>query len=432
MPVTLREILPQGAITEEALCALQPQVTAAHNHLVKRSGPGGEYLGWLDLPERVQAQLPGILAMAQSIRALAGILVVVGIGGSYLGARAAIEALAGSFRNCQKDRLEIFYAGHNLSSDYHRELLDYLVIHDFTMIVISKSGTTLEPAIAFRLLRKLLEDKHGKQGARRRIFVITDVREGALRTQIEGEGYSSLAIPADIGGRYSVLSPVGLLPMAAAGIDVKELVAGARQGMEHYSSPFLSDNPSYRYAAYRQLLYQEGKQVELFAVYEPRLRVFSEWWQQLFGESEGKNDKGLLPTGAVFSTDLHSLGQYIQEGPKILFETILHIRKPQQPLEIPFDSEDSDGLNYLAGKDMDDINGCAFAGTLAAHTEAGIPNMVIEIEDLTPWNLGALFYFLEKACGVSAYMLGVNPFNQPGVEAYKKKMFSLLKHSSNT
>lgn len=428
--ISLREPLPRGAVTEEALGAMQPLVAGAHEKLVRRSGPGAEFLGWVDLPETIKAQLPGIMEMAQSIKALAEILVVVGIGGSYLGARAAIEALGGSFRNFQNEGLKIFYAGHCLSGDYHRDLLDYLGDRNFALVVVSKSGKTTEPAIAFRLLRQLLEKKHGKGGARRRIFVVTDSKAGALRTQVEAEGYSSLAIPGDIGGRYSVLSAVGLLPIAAAGIDVKELLAGARKGMKLFDSPCLGDNPCYRYAAYRQIFYRQGKQLEVLAVYEPRLRVFGEWWKQLFAESEGKEGKGLFPAGAVFSTDLHSLGQYIQDGPGILFETTLHVRNSHQLLSIPYYDGDSDQLNYLAGKSVDFVNRCAFEGTLAAHTGAGVPNLVIEMPDLTPRSLGCLFYFMEKACALSAYMLGVNPFDQPGVEAYKRKMVSLLKTPS--
>jgi glucose-6-phosphate isomerase len=409
------------------ILVLQPAVNAAHNLLAEKKGPGAEYLGWLDLPETAMTGAAEIKQAAERINATSEALVVIGIGGSYLGARAAIEALGHSFHNLKGDAAKVLFAGHNLSSTYHAELLDVLQDMDFSVNVISKSGTTTEPAIAFRIIKDLLERKYGREGARKRIYATTDAKKGALRTLAEQEGYTTFAIPGDIGGRYSVLTPVGLLPMAAAGVNIEALLAGAMQAREDFLDPDLARNPCYQYAAIRNILYRQGKAVELLVSYEPGLHYFCEWWKQLFGESEGKEGKGIFPAAAIFSTDLHSLGQYIQEGTKLLFETVIKITKPRRELQIPWVPEDLDELNYLAGKDMDFVNSCAFQGTLKAHTEEGkVPNLAITLPDLTEWTLGYLFYFMEKACALSGYLLGVNPFNQPGVEAYKKNMFALL------
>jgi len=415
-------------ITEDKLLAAQPQVNAAHNLLTEKRGPGSECLGWLDLPDTAMSWVPGIKSAAQRIRESSDALVVIGIGGSYLGSRAAIEALGDSFHNLKGDVTKVFFAGHNLSSSYHADLLDVLQDVDFSVNVISKSGTTTEPAIVFRIIKNLLENKYGRDGARKRIYVTTDARKGALRALAEKEGYTAFPIPGDVGGRYSVLTPVGLLPMAVAGIDIEALLGGARQAREDFLNPALEGNSCYQYAALRYLLYREGKTVELLVSYEPGMQYFAEWWKQLFGESEGKNGKGLFPAAAIFSTDLHSLGQFIQEGTKLLFETVVKVTLPRRELLIPQVPEDIDQLSYLAGKNIDFVNNCAFRGTLKAHTEEGkVPNLVIALSELREWNLGYLFYFMEKACALSGYLLGVNPFDQPGVEAYKKNMFTLLK-----
>lgn len=417
----------ENFIQANELMALQPAVTSAHNLLTGKKGPGSEYLGWLELPETAMAQAPEIKLAAERIKATSDALVVIGIGGSYLGSRAAIEALGNSFYNLKGNATKVFFAGHNLSSAYHADLLDVLKDIDFSVNIISKSGTTTEPAIAFRIIKDLLERKFGREGARKRIFATTDAKRGALRALAEQEGYATFVIPGDIGGRYSVLTPAGLLPMAAAGLDIEALLRGASQGREHISNPELDRNPCYKYAAIRNILYGKAKAVELLVSYEPGLQYFSEWWKQLFGESEGKEGKGIFPAAAIFSTDLHSLGQFIQEGTKLLFETVIKVAKPRRQLLIPREPEDLDQLNYLAGKDMDFVNNCAFQGTLKAHTEEGkVPNLALTLPDLNEWTLGYLFYFMEKACALSGYLLGVNPFNQPGVEAYKKNMFALL------
>lgn len=415
-----------GHIREEEIQKLQPAVNRAHGLLTEKKGPGSEYLGWLDLPETAPAQVPTIERAAAGIRATSKALVVIGIGGSYLGARAAIEALGASFPHQKSGSVQVFFAGHNLSSDYHADLLALLGDTDFSVNVISKSGTTTEPAIAFRLLKGLLEKKHGKEGAKKRIYATTG-SFGALRDLARQEDYATFTIPEDVGGRYSVLTPVGLLPIAVAGLDIGDLLLGALHCLEASRNPDLACNPCYMYGAVRNLLLQKGLAVELLVGYEPGLQYFLEWWKQLFGESEGKDCKGLFPASATFSTDLHSLGQFIQEGTKLLFETVLRIAKPRTVLPIPGDTADLDGLNYLVGKGLDFVNDCAYRGTLKAHTEEGkVPNLVVTLPQLTARTLGSLFYFMERACALSGYLLGVNPFDQPGVEAYKKNMFTLL------
>lgn len=415
----------RGFLKGEEISALQPEVHRAHKLLVEKNGPGAEFLGWLDLPTEAAGQVGQIREVAEKIRSTSECLVVIGIGGSYLGS-AAISGLGSSFSQLRGNP-RVLFAGHNLSSAYHADLLTLLAPLDFSVNVISKSGTTAEPAIAFRLLKDLLAKKYGREGAQRRIYATTGSK-GALWEIAQQKGYETFLIPEDLGGRFSVLSPVGLLPAAVAGIDIEEMLAGARQGQGDFLNPDLSLNPCYLYAAIRNLLYRQGKAVELLVTYEPGLHYFSEWWKQLFGESEGKEGKGLFPAAATFSTDLHSLGQFIQEGRKLLFETIIRVKESPQPLLVPQMEGDLDGFNYLAGKSFEYINGCIHEGVAKAHSEEGmVPVLTLNVPKLTEWTLGYLFYFMEKACAISGYLLGVNPFSQPGVEAYKRHMLALLK-----
>jgi len=407
------------------------QVRVAHDHLHNRTGPGADFLGWVRLPHAYdREEFARIQAAARRIRDQSDVLVVIGIGGSYLGARAAIEALSHTFYNrLTKQRRggpEIYYAGHQISSTYLADLLDILEDRDVSVNVVSKSGTTTEPAIAFRVIRGFLERKYGKEGARRRIYATTDRAKGALKKLADEEGYETFVIPDDVGGRYSVLTAVGLLPIAAAGVDVEAMMRGAADAADDYANPDLSVNESYQYAVVRNLLHRKGKTVEILVNYEPSLHYVSEWWKQLFGESEGKDGKGLYPASVDFSTDLHSMGQFIQEGSRIMFETVLRVARPRRDLTIGADPADVDGLNFLAGKTMDFVNQKAFEGTLLAHTDGGVPNLVVTIPELTAYHFGYMVYFFEKACGVSGHLLGVNPFDQPGVEAYKRNMFALL------
>lgn len=418
---TLQIFVPQHLIEE-----IQPEVDATHTMLKCRSGPGADFLGWLDLPEKAKEQLNHINNVAEEIKRKSQALVVIGIGGSFLGAKAGIDALAHTFHNLKDDTTKVFFAGHNLCGTYHSDLIEILKNMDFSINVISKSGTTIEPAIAFRVLKNLLEQKYGKKEAKKRVYVTTDTSKGILKSLAEQEGYSIFEIPEDVGGRYSVISPVGLLPMAVAGIDVEALVEGAGLAKQDLDQPDLAYNPCYQYAAVRTILHRQGKSVELLTAYEPALRSFTEWWKQLFGESEGKDQKGIFPASAIFSTDLHSLGQFIQDGPRILFVTVLKVNQPRKKVTIPMNEQDLDLLNYLGNKDMDFANSRVYDGTISAHTDGQVPNVVIQLPDLTATTLGYLFYFMEKACAISAYMLGVNPFDQPGVEAYKRKMSILL------
>lgn len=416
--VTEKEILRQG----EA-------VVLAHKRL--HSKAGNEALGWVDLPlKRDVQQLDKVIGAAKQIRSNSQVFLIIGIGGSYLGARAGIQMLSHSFRESHSLRQgsgpAICYAGNNASSTYMADLLDLLDDQEVSINVISKSGTTTEPAIAFRILKGYMERRYGKGMAKDRIFVTTDEKKGALKKLADEEGYASFIIPDDVGGRYSVLTPVGLLPMAAAGLDVEEIIQGAADAYGRLQSPDLAENDCYRYAVLRHLLYQKGKIVELLVSYEPSLQYFAEWWKQLFGESEGKENKGIFPASCQYTTDLHSLGQYVQEGRRIIFETVIDIQQPRRQVKIPPDPADGDGLNYLAGKTMDHVNRQAFLGTLLAHTDGGVPNLVLTVPRLSPYHCGELFYFFQKACGLSGYLLGVNPFDQPGVEAYKKNMFALL------
>ncbi len=416
-------------VSADEMSILEPAVETAANLLHKRLGPGSEFLGWLDWPRHYdKSEFQAIKEAARRIRRQSKAVVVIGIGGSYLGARATIEALGPggpSPDGSNRRNPDILFAGYNLSPSYHHRLIETIGKRDFSVIVISKSGTTTEPALAFRLFRRLLIERYGKAGASERIYAITDRSRGALRQLAEQEGYTTFVVPDDIGGRYSVLTPVGLLPIAVAGVDINALIRGAAQAMKDLRAPF-ADNPASQYAAVRNILYRKGFTVEMLVGYEPALFSFIEWWKQLFGESEGKDGKGLLPTGALFTTDLHSLGQYIQQGRRLLFETVLDVQDPGADLPIEANGDNHDGLDYLAGKSFHFVNQQAMAGTIMAHVDGGVPNILVRIPTLTAWHLGYLFYFFKKACAISGYLLGVNPFDQPGVEAYKRNMFKLL------
>lgn len=416
---------------EHELAQMNDLVKVSHQALHEKTGAGNDFLGWIDWPLHYdKEEFSRILKCAEKIRSDSDVLLVIGIGGSYLGARAAIEMLNHSFYNVlpkeKRKSPQILFAGNNISSTYLHDVIDLLDGKDWSINVISKSGTTTEPAIAFRIFRKLLIEKYGEEEARKRIYATTDKKKGALKTFADAEGYETFVIPDDVGGRYSVLTAVGLLPIAASGADVAQIMAGARQAMEDFSHPELEKNIAYQYAAIRNILYNKGKTVELLINYEPGLQYFAEWWKQLFGESEGKDGKGIYPSSANFSTDLHSLGQYIQEGRRDLFETVLHVESPRHELVIEAEANDLDGLNYLAGKTVDFVNKKAFEGTLLAHTDGDVPNLVVKIPKMDEYTFGYLVYFFEKACAMSGYLLGVNPFDQPGVEAYKRNMFALL------
>ncbi|MDQ0885880.1 glucose-6-phosphate isomerase [Paenibacillus sp. V4I9] len=402
-------------------------VKTAHELLHEKKGPGSDYLGWVDLPLQYdKEEFSRIKDAAQRIRGNSDALIVIGIGGSYLGARSAIEALSHSFHNQMKGNTQVYFAGQNISSTYISDLLEMLADKDVSLNVISKSGTTTEPAIAFRILREYMEKKYGKEEANKRIYVTTDKSKGALKKLADEEGYETFVIPDDVGGRYSVLTAVGLLPIAAAGINIDQMMAGAAAAAEKYNNADLSTNESYQYAAVRNALYRKGKTIELLANFEPSLHYVSEWWKQLFGESEGKDQKGLYPASVDFSTDLHSMGQYVQEGRRDLIETMLLVRKPRVEWTIQEDSSNLDGLNFVAGMTMDEVNKKAAEGTRLAHVDGGVPNLIVEIDALNEFTYGEMVYFFEKACAISGILLGVNPFDQPGVEAYKTNMFALL------
>lgn len=406
-------------------------IKLAHEQLHNQTGTGSDYLGWIDLPTAYdKEEFARIQKAAAKIQSDSDVLIVIGIGGSYLGARAAIEALSHSFYNTlPKDKRktpEVYFAGNNISSTYVTHLLDLVEGKDFSVNVISKSGTTTEPAIAFRIFRAALEKKYGKEEARKRIYATTDRAKGALKKLSDEEGYETFVIPDDVGGRYSVLTAVGLLPIATAGISIDEMMQGAADAAKEFSNPNLAENASYQYAAVRNALYRKGKVTEILVNYEPSLHYVSEWWKQLYGESEGKDFKGIFPASVDFSTDLHSMGQFIQEGNRNIFETVIQVTEVPSHITIESDPADLDGLNFLAGKTLDFVNKKAFQGTLLAHTDGQVPNLVVNVPDLTPYSFGYLVYFFEKACGISGYLLGVNPFDQPGVEAYKKNMFALL------
>ncbi|MFP3126088.1 glucose-6-phosphate isomerase [Ectobacillus funiculus] len=402
-------------------------VKVAHSMLHEKKGPGSDFLGWVDLPNHYDKdEFSRIKQAAERIRSSSDALIVIGIGGSYLGARAAIEALSHTFHNQMNHTTQVYFAGQNISSTYVTHLLELLEGKDISINVISKSGTTTEPAIAFRILRDYMEKKYGKEEAKKRIYATTDRAQGALKKLADEEGYETFVIPDDVGGRYSVLTAVGLLPIAVAGLNIDQMMEGAAAAALKYNNPELSTNESYQYAAVRNALYRKGKSIELLVNYEPSLHYVSEWWKQLFGESEGKDQKGLFPASVDFTTDLHSMGQYVQEGRRDLIETVLQIKKPKIQLTIQEDPANTDGLNFLAGKTMDDVNKKAFQGTVLAHVDGGVPNLVIELDELNEFTFGEMVYFFEKACGISGLLLGVNPFDQPGVEAYKKNMFALL------
>lgn len=410
---------------------LAEYIKVAHEQLHKGTGAGSDYLGWIDLPSNYdKEEFARIKKAAAQIQSDSDVLIVIGIGGSYLGARAAIEALSHSFYNeLPKEKRktpEIYFAGNNISSTYMNHLLDLVDGKDFSVNVISKSGTTTEPAIAFRIFRAELEKKYGKEAARKRIYATTDREKGALKKLSNEEGYETFVIPDDVGGRYSVLTAVGLLPIATAGINIDEMMQGAAEAAVEFSNPNVAENASYQYAAVRNALYRKGKATEILVNYEPSLHYVSEWWKQLYGESEGKDYKGIFPAAVEFSTDLHSMGQFIQEGNRNIFETVIQVKEVPSHITIESDPADLDGLNFLAGQTVDFVNKKAFQGTLLAHTDGQVPNLVVNVEDLTPHSFGYLVYFFEKACGISGYLLGVNPFDQPGVEAYKKNMFALL------
>ncbi len=419
-----------GFVNEHEIGYIENQINNAHQMLHDKTGPGSDFLGWVELPNHYdKEEFSRILKSAQKIREDSDVLIVIGIGGSYLGARAAIEGLSHSFYNTlPKDKRngpEVYFAGNSISSSYLADLLELIEGKDISVNVISKSGTTTEPAIAFRILKEYMENKYGKKGAQGRIYATTDKARGALKTLADSEGYESFVIPDDVGGRFSVLTAVGLLPIAAAGIDILEMMQGAQQAYSDCKKPF-AENDCYKYAAVRNALYRKGKTTEIMVNYEPSLHFVTEWWKQLYGESEGKDQKGIFPAGVDFSTDLHSMGQYVQDGLRNIFETVLNVEKCRKTLKMISTSDDLDKLNYLSGKDVDFVNKKAMQGTILAHNDGGVPNMVVNIPEMTAYWFGYLVYFFEKACGISGYILGVNPFDQPGVEAYKKNMFALL------
>ena len=417
----LDQFLPQDYVT-----ARQDDLAQAADMLARHNGPGGDFTGWVNLPRDYdKEEFARIKAAAKKIRRQSQVLVVIGIGGSYLGARAVIELLASPNYNLkQKNTPDIYFTGNGLSTDALLELIALIGERDFSVNVISKSGTTTEPAVAFRIFRAMLERKYGREGARERIYATTDKARGALKGLADQEGYEEFVVPDDVGGRYSVLTAVGLLPIAAAGLDIDQLMAGAQRAMEALSAPDL-DNPAWQYAAARNALYESGKKVELLVCYEPSFRFFSEWWKQLYGESEGKENKGLFPASVEFTADLHSMGQYIQQGERLMFETVVKFA-PKGEFIIPNDPANVDGLNFLSGKPLAFVAEQAMRGTILAHVDGGVPNILLELPAIGEDTVGELIYFFEYVCGLSGYLLKVNPFDQPGVEAYKKNMFALL------
>ncbi|MDO3408673.1 glucose-6-phosphate isomerase [Saccharibacillus sp. CPCC 101409] len=420
-----------GFVAQHEVDYFAEPIKLAHEQLHNKTGVGSDFLGWIDLPKEYdKEEFARIKKAAEKIQSDSEVLIVIGIGGSYLGARAAIEMLTNSFYNTQdksqRKTPQVFFAGNSISSTYIAHLLQLIEGKDFSVNVISKSGTTTEPAIAFRIFRAALEKKYGKEEARKRIYATTDKARGALKKLATEEGYESFVIPDDVGGRYSVLTAVGLLPIAAAGVDIDAMMQGAADASDEFSNPNVAENEAYQYAAVRNALYRKGKGTEILVNYEPSLHFVSEWWKQLFGESEGKDFKGIYPSSVDFSTDLHSMGQFIQEGSRNIFETVIQVENVAEQITIEEDADDLDGLNFLAGKTMDFVNKKAFQGTMLAHTDGQVPNLIVNIKDFSPYTFGYLVYFFEKAVGISGYLLGVNPFDQPGVEAYKKNMFALL------
>ncbi len=428
MALKLNDKYLKNYIGENEYKGIQPAVTAAHQMLADKTGLGNDFLGWLTLPmDYDKEEFARIKAAAERIKKNSEVLIVIGIGGSYLGARAAIEALKSSLYNSlKKDTPDIYFIGNTISPTYLNEVISLVEGRDFSVNVISKSGTTTEPALAFRVFRELLEERYGEEGARERIYATTDKAKGTLKELSDAKGYETFVIPDDVGGRFSVLTPVGLLPIAAAGCDLDALMAGAAQAAKDYNDPDITKNDCYKYAAIRNILNRKGRSAEMLVAYEPSFAMMNEWFKQLFGESEGKDGKGLYPTSAVFSTDLHSLGQFIQDGTKLLFETVVHFNKAQKDFFLKDEEGNGDGLNFLSNQNMSVVNQKAYEGTVIAHSEGGTPNVVLEVPELNENELGYMIYFFEKACAISGYLLGVNPFDQPGVESYKKNMFALL------
>ena len=419
----------ENFIRNEEYAKIQPAVKMASDLLYSGKGAGNDYIGWGDLPNNYDKdEFERIKKAAKKIQSNSEVLIVIGIGGSYLGGRAALEFVNGVNFNkkVHKGIPEVYFVGNSISSDYLSDIIEILGDRDFSINVISKSGTTTEPAIAFRIFKKIIEDKYGKEGAKERIFATTDKARGALKSMCNTEGYETFVIPDDVGGRFSVLTPVGLLPMAAAGIDIDAVMQGASDAVATYKNDDLENNDCLKYAATRQILGRKGKAIEILANYEPSLTMFGEWYKQLYAESEGKDGKGIFPVSANFSTDLHSIGQFIQDGSRNLFETVLWVENAKKNITIETDAENLDGLNFVADKTIQYVNSKAYAGTFLAHVDGGVPTMVLEVEKTDAYNFGQLVYFFEKALAISGYMLGVNPFDQPGVEAYKKNMFALL------
>ena len=430
MAITLNDKHLAGFVRSHELDGMAPLVKAAHEMLHNKTGLGNDFLGWVHLPSSISdAEIAAIEAAAARLRSKADLVICIGIGGSYLGAKAVLEAMSDPFKLLHREQQEptVVFAGQNISEDYIHALMEASKEHSIAAIVISKSGTTTEPAIAFRLIKAEIEARYGKQEAAQRIVAVTDKARGALKTLATNEGYETFVIPDDVGGRFSVLTPVGLLPLAVAGVDIAALVRGARQMEQDTGTdvPF-DENPSAIYAATRNALYAEGRKIEILGSYEPRLQYVNEWWKQLYGESEGKQGKGIFPASVTLTADLHSMGQYIQQGERTLFETIISVVKPAHEVKIQSDAENLDGLNFLAGKRISEVNRMAELGVQLAHMDGGVPNIRVEIPEVSAHVIGGLLYFFEKACGMSGYLLGVNPFDQPGVEAYKKNMFALL------
>ena len=429
MAMTLKTTGLKGFVQERELDNMAAMMDTVNEVLVSRKGAGNDFLGWLDLPvDYDKEEFARIKAAAKKIQSDSDVLVVIGIGGSYLGARAAVEFCKGQMYNGVREKgiPEVYFVGSNISSSYLNDVVQIIGERDFSINVISKSGTTTEPAIAFRIFKKLIEEKYGREGAKSRIYATTDKARGALKKLATEEGYETFVVPDDVGGRFSVLTAVGLLPIAAAGIDIDEMMRGAQEARALCQGGDMASNPAFQYAALRNILYNKGKTTEILVNYEPALLMMGEWFKQLFAESEGKDHKGIFPTSANFSTDLHSIGQFIQDGSRNLFETVIWVNQPRSEAVIEETAEDVDGLNYLAGKSVQFVNSKAFQGTLMAHMDGGTPNILVEIDRADAYHFGYLVYFFEKACGLSGYLLGVNPFDQPGVEAYKKNMFALL------
>ena len=428
MALKLTDKYARGFVREHELSCMQPQISAAHELLHSGKGAGSDFIGWLDLPVNYdKEEFARIKAAAERIKSSCDILIVIGIGGSYLGARAAVEFIKSPlYNNLKKDTPDIYFLGNSISSTALAETLSLCEGRDVCVNVISKSGTTTEPAIAFRIFKEFLENKYGKEGAKERIFCTTDKARGTLKALADSEGYETFVVPDDVGGRYSVLTAVGLLPIAVSGADIDAMMKGAADARESFMNPDIENNDCYKYAALRNILLRKGKGIEMLTAYEPRMTMMAEWFKQLYGESEGKDNKGLFPASAIFSTDLHSLGQYIQDGVRSIFETVVWIDSPEKDVEIKEQADNGDGLNFLAGKTMSFVNRKAFEGTILAHNDGGVPNLVLELPRADEYEFGYMVYFFEKACAISGYVLGVNPFNQPGVESYKKNMFALL------